>query len=221
MSWDVTTPVGNENKTLGATRIREGKTAQETALQTEGIFPGANPAVPIYIPTIPYGPESSRPASDPDQEGRWYYNTTTQSIQRDTGSAWENVTGPVSSLIPTGTNMVFFEASAPTGWTQVISGIDDRLVRVASTGGVAVSGQSVSTPPTHTHNTGNASDTTHKHSYTISEIRANVGATAVVSSITLDLSQYSGSASIPHVHSLVATAAFSPKYIDVIICVKN
>ena len=220
MSWDITTPDGNENKALGASRIREAKAAQETALQAEGIFPGADTAIPVYIPTIPYGLESSRPSPNTDLAGRWYYNTTTGTIQRDTGSAWENVTAPIN-IIPVGTKMVFFEASAPTGWTQVTTGIGDRLIRMASTGGVAVAGNSVETPPTHVHNTDVASNTTHKHTVTIVETRSNDGATEIVNSITLVSNLYTGEQAISHVHSLPAIKAYAPRYLNVIVCTKD
>jgi len=219
MIWDITTPVGSENKTLGAQRIREGKEAQENALATEGIFPGATPSSPVYIPTIGYGPESSRPAANADLAGRWFYNTTTGSIQRDTGTAWENVTAPIT-IIPSGTKMVFFEAAAPTGWTQVTSGIGDRLIRLASTGGVAVAGDSVSSPATHAHDTGAASGASHTHTNSFS-MASSLNDTDINNTRLQSVSSPSGSTDLPHVHSLTAAVAFTPKYLDVIICTKD
>jgi len=69
----------------------------------------------------------------------------------------------LGTFIPSGTRMVFYQASAPTGWTKV-STINDRVLRVVSgtgggTGGnwrisgISVSGHTLTTSemPSHTH----------------------------------------------------------------------
>ena len=56
-------------------------------------------------------------------------------------------------LIPAGTKMVFHQASAPTGWTQITTQNDKALRVVSGVGGGTGGTHSLSTPPniSHTH----------------------------------------------------------------------
>ena len=225
-SWDATQPAGTEKKALGAKRIRDQKAALQDALSSQGIFPGSSAASPVFIPTIQYGPESGRPAADPKLAGRWYYNTDQGRLERDNGVTWDPLTEN-KDVIPTGTAMIFFEAAAPTGWTQVVTGIDDRMLRVtagAVTGGTATAGDSVSSPPTHTHgNTGNSGDLSHTHPLTWTAVTWSLGAgpyTQVLRSAA-PAATVTPSVSLAHAHSTSAAVGFSPKYQDIIVCTRN
>ena len=62
----------------------------------------------------------------------------------------------IPDFIPTGTQTVFFQASAPSSWTRVTNdNADNRMLRVVSTGGGTVGGSSSpilnNVVPAHTH----------------------------------------------------------------------
>lgn len=219
MTWNIATPSGQENKQQGAPRIREIETDLQTALQAEGIFPGPTPASPIFIRTVPSGSTAQRPTPDTGQVGRWFYNSDTGTIQRDNGTSWDDLT-PSINIIPSGTAMIFFESTAPSGWTQIVSGIGDRLIRavIGGTGGTATAGDSISGPATHTHNTGSDSGTAHTHVINYTNNNGNFG-TGV--NVVSSLPPTTVSATIAHVHSLSAVVGFTPKYQDFIVCTRN
>lgn len=196
------------------------KAALQTALQVEGTFPGSDLANPVYIPTIPAGNTAARPAASTDYTGRWYWNTETHTIQRDTGSAWEDLTCD-RDVIPSGTKMVFAEASAPTGWTQVVSGIADRLIRLATTGGVAVAGDSVASPATHNH-AGATESMSIGHTHSLSPVAGLADITILLQLAVHSMSGSTGSSgSMTHTHTISDQVGFSPKYLDVIVCTKD
>jgi len=168
--WDTTTPAGSDPVSQGDDRIRELKVALQAALQgqdTEGleaIFPGSSPSSdPVFRYRGLKGTTAARPAFG--QYGL-YFNETLNSIQRDSGAAWVDV----GTHIPAGTVMVFYQASAPTGWTAVA--VNDKFLRVVTAGGTGGStGGTVaaSTSLAHTHTLAHThSETTHTHSIPLS-----------------------------------------------------
>lgn len=73
---------------------------------------------------------------------------------------------------PSGTKCIFYQASAPTGWTQVTT-INDKALRVVSgTGGGSGGTHGLSSPPstshTHTGPSHTHSTPSHSHSHTLS-----------------------------------------------------
>jgi len=132
MAWDTSVPSGSDPISQGDDVIRTLKTDLQTALRgnasdgTEAKFPGSDTSNPIYRYRGLKGTTGARPAAG--QYGL-YMNTTLNTIQRDNGTSWEDV----ATLIPSGTKMVFYQASAPTGWTAVA--VNDRFLRVVSAGG--------------------------------------------------------------------------------------
>lgn len=116
--WNTGTPVGTDAKSTLDDRIRELKVAVEEALQggadegDEAIFPGAAPTTaPIFRYRGLKGNTAARPASG--QYGL-YFDSQRLVFQRDNGSSWEDV----GTVIPSGTKMLFPQASVPTGWTK-------------------------------------------------------------------------------------------------------
>lgn len=162
MTWDITTPLGSDALSLGDDKIRELKTDIQTALRgaasdgTEAKFPGADTANPTYRYRGLKGTTAARPTFG---EYGLYANTTKNTLQRDSGTAWEDI----ATLIPTGTVMVFYQTAVPTGWTQVVTQNDKALRVVSGSGGVAGGTYALSTGLTHHH-------TTQDHTLTISEM---------------------------------------------------
>jgi len=140
-----------------------------------------------------------------------------------------------SSSFPSGTNTVFYQASAPSGWTQVVT-LNDYLPRIVSgTGGAATSGSgfssinaSVTTAghtlttaemPSHSH-----TDNGHTHPLTAYggvaggasfAALASAGSGAATGTGFASLSNTGGGAA--HTHGL--TLGIS--YLDLILCQKN
>ena len=129
--WDKTTPTGSDNAREGDDRIREAKNALEEALSHEdSTFPGASPSTsPIFIPGFLRNTTANRPTGDSLVSGRLFINTTLGIIERYNGSSWDSVSVNFAS----GTKMVFYQASAPTGWTA--EAVNDKFLRVVSSGG--------------------------------------------------------------------------------------
>jgi hypothetical protein len=85
------------------------------------------------------------------------------------------------SLIPAGTKMVFYQDTAPTGWT-IDNTLDDKLVYITKgsaaggqTGG-AVHSTGTWTQPNHTHTTANSDVTVPAHTHTFSATSGNASA---------------------------------------------
>jgi len=68
---------------------------------------------------------------------------------------------------PSGTKMVFFQASAPTGWTQDTANNDKALRVVSGTGGGTGGTHGLSSPPStaHTHTGGSHTHSTPNHNH--------------------------------------------------------
>lgn len=152
-----------------------------------------------------------------------------------------NVRLAASSPIPAGTAMLFYQAAAPTGWTQVTS-VNDRALRVVSGAGAGTGGSvafstyfsgsnSVGSTaiteaqmPSHTHG---VSDPGHQHGFQAAlegggnrDLGYNqafsVSRSLVTNAATTGISiQYTGGNN-GHTHTIP-----SLQYADVIICTKN
>lgn len=146
----------------------------------------------------------------------------------------------VPTIIPVGTNMLFYQASAPTGWTQITS-VNDRALRVVSGTGAGTGGsidfsvlfngsyQSGSTAiteaqmPSHTHG---VNDPGHAHNIRYittyggpdlgwSGSIGNIGGVESFAATTGIYLSYTGGGN-GHTHTIP-----SLKYADVIICTKS
>jgi len=172
-NFDVTTPVGSDLLSLGDDKIREFKTAMREALRAgevagddiegvEAIFPGSSPSTaPVYRYRGLKGTTAARPTAG--QYG-FYYDTTRNVLQRDNGTSWDDIG---QNVIPSGTKMVFYQASAPVNWTAVA--VNDKFLRVVTAGGTGGStGGTVaaSTSLAHTHTVASHTHTQPAHTHT-------------------------------------------------------
>lgn len=140
--WDTTTPAGSDNINAGDDRIREMKVAIQEALQctdatlgNAGSFPGSAPSTaPEFAYRGHRGTSAQIAALSADVSGL-AFDTDKSSLYSYAGGSWS----AVAHLIPAGTNMIFYEASAPTGWT-LNNTADDRFLRVETSGGGGTGG---------------------------------------------------------------------------------
>lgn len=163
MTWDVTKPAGTDNISNGDNIIREFKTDIQTALVAndatlgdEGVFP-VSTTVPQYRYRGLKGTTAQRPTA-----GNYglYFNTTTNQIERDSGVAWESVGG----AFPPGTEMLFYQSSAPLGWTRSVA-INDRIVRIVSAGAPGTTGGTWAAMAGTTGSSGDHSHTVNSHTH--------------------------------------------------------
>lgn len=250
--WDTSTPAGSEAVSAVDDRIREMKNAVQDALRggaaegTEAIFPGN---APTTAPIFRYrGLKGSTSARGTAGQFGLYFNTTLNTVQRDNGSAWEDV----ATLIPGGgvNVLAWFQASPPVGWTQITSHNDKALRVVSGTGGGSGGVDPLSTPPStaHTHSIASA-NTDHKHltpsvysnsSNQINGVAENpfgTGGDASSKNLGTFASRVGGQASsvyeysdsmnqnATHDHGAATGSngptAFAPKYIDMILASKD
>lgn len=225
MAWDITKPLDNGPVRTGDDFIRELKSDLELAISLEHSFP-INSADPHGYHNIPYGTTAERPAG---VTGQWYYNTTTSTIQRYSGSAWVDLTD--SNYLPAGTIMIFCQTSAPTGWTRKTT-INDRMLRAVTgaTGGATGGAWGVTiAAANHAHDHGAATDS---KSFSTAH-GGGTGMTATDAGYGNDMAVYGtvshnetgahthtvSSDNFNHGHTILST--WKPKYKDVILAEKD
>ena len=146
---------------------------------------------------------------------------------------------------PSGTKVPFFQAAAPTYWTKETLNNDKALRVVSGSGGGSGGTHDLSTPPSidHLHTGPSHYHTGGNHTLTVAEMPSHThttwaggtrNATGDAANFPYSGSYTSGSAGGDGAHSHGNTSSdgtgntstatftpFSPKYIDVIMCVKN
>jgi hypothetical protein len=124
--------------------------------------------------------------------------------------------------VPAGSKMAFYQAAAPTGWTQDTS-VNDRVLRVVSGAGGGTGGNwTISGLTVDGHVLTVEEMPAHTHSYTkyLLKMGASAQGTSVwISDASADSGATGGDAA--HSHGLSADGAWRPAYIDVIIASKN
>jgi hypothetical protein len=212
-NWSKSNPLGTEQISNGATRVREMKLALQEALDDEHYFPNSLNMVHKW----PYGSEIV------GHDGRWRYNPSTYQIERYDGSSWAGIAAP-ANLLPSGTKMLFFQASAPTGWTQDTSFGDDELLRVIGSGPISGGGgwaPSSNSCGNHNHTPLATANVTLVHVTTSYYIDIVGGYKNTVISV--------GNHNLTHYHVVLEAAAHAhavsaswrPAYLDVIVATKN
>ena len=125
---------------------------------------------------------------------------------------------------PIGTKMVFYQTSAPTGWT-IDSSNDNAMMRVVSSSGGGSGGSDSPISFSHSHTTGNHTLTineipSHNHSYTTTFAPASGFASGAGGSTqTQNTGSTGGGAS--HNHGNTNSVSYSPKYVDMIVATKD
>ena len=199
MSWDKNKPAGSDLVPDVDDEIRTNNDALETALNLEHDFSTGGGQTGKH--KFPVGTTANRPAAS--IAGRIYLNTETNSIERDTGSDWVTAAEVNVSEFPSGTQMVFYQDTAPTGWT-IQDTLDDKLLMV--TKGSAAGGRTGGTSSGSWTITG-GSVTVAGHTLTIAEMPSH---THSYSWEGHSFASYSGSATYGGTHQTGATGGNQP-----------
>jgi len=167
MAFDKSLPAGNDKIRDSDDMIRDNNEALEDAINAEHYFATGGDQSGIH--KFPIGDTASRPTAG--YAGRLYINTETKQPEYDTGSSWQPAAHSLNPDVPSGSKMVFYQDTAPTGWT-IDSTLDDRLVYItkgsaaggtaggSTTGSWTISGGSITINghaltidemPSHTH----------------------------------------------------------------------
>ena len=157
-------------------------------------------------------------------------------IGANTVTAWAS-SDNVADNFPAGTAMLFYQATAPTGWTESGAALENHALRVCSVAGYAAAGgtgtQGTNTFDAVLSDARNAGATTltsaqsglpaHTHAYDTSST-ANGGNAAFATSTTnageltgIITANAAANASSSHTHTL----DFAIKYANIIICAKD
>lgn len=128
------------------------------------------------------------------------------------------------AFFPAGTKLPFYQAAAPTGWTQDTA-VNDQVLRVVSgTGGGAGGSWTISGLTVAGHQLVPSEMPSHYHSYTRYYITVSAGSGSGVSNLLQNTqSQNTGSTGSDqaHSHGLSADGNWRPAYIDVIVASKD
>ncbi len=134
-----------------------------------------------------------------------YPPTSTSTVQPPSVGAFKKLYDAVGNLIPPGSKMLFYQASAPTGWTKLTTD-NNKTLRVVSGSGGGSGGTNTFTSafsersvpvPTHNHNA-NAGDQSANHTHGGEAVSANAN------------HSHGGNANfqnVPHNHGINAGAA--------------
>lgn len=220
MAWDKTLPLDTADADTIDDEICSMKSDLENFFTEEHDFPG-DPDVPELIHKLPMGDTTSRPVVA--YEGRLYINTETLTLQRDSGTDWEDITGATGYGVPAGTKMIFFQASAPTGWTKNTDFGNDELLRVLGTGDISSGGE-----------WGPTSDSVGGHQHTAENYSGSL-AHSISSENCLIGNNYSAMRTPPPAHNIShphttdnggdhthdINSSWRPAYVNIIVCTKD
>ena len=165
VTWDSgfeASPADTDEAKYGASKIRQLKLAISERGELEFDWKaGTQPFVKAGKAAVCYsGTTAEINALTGMAAGACAWDTTLSALKRYSGAEWTKL---LDIAIPSGTKMLFYQDTAPTGWT-IQSTLNDKLVYV--TKGSAAGGQTGGT----IHSTG---------SWTISGFAANVGDTTL------------------------------------------
>lgn len=133
-------------------------------------------------------------------------------------SQYNNLRTDVLGLITSGTKAVFFQAAAPTGWTQDAANNDAALRVVSGSGGGTGGSQGFAT---HTH-----VETSHSHILDEVDLNTDLGSAVVASASGQLFVDGGGAGTADGVKETTdsqggTTAGATLKYIDVIVASKD
>lgn len=143
-------------------------------------------------------------------------------------------TGQTTALIPSGTKMLFVQASAPVGWTQITSSVDNKALRVVSGSGGGTGGSVSFTSAFASHTPAGTNGGTaitiaqmpsHTHTKATGQVHSNdpeAGTSMTVGNSANTLVSGSTGGGATHTHTFTGTAInLDVQYINTIICSKD
>lgn len=214
-TWSKLTPLDSAAASEGPARIRFIKTAMATLLAVEHTFTTGALTLTHNL---------SYAATEPTAgtANRWFYDSATGQIKRDTGTAWEAITPP-KGLFVAGTKTIFCQAAAPTGWTKDAT-YNDKMLRVVSTAGGGTGGAAAftSSAGSHTHAVV-SKELIVEHSAWPVSFAYNTGTKNIYAHNQVNEHNYSH----PHddmtaySHTHTSDGTFRPQYVDIIVCTKS
>lgn len=208
ITWNNATPADDDDARNGAGHLRDTKTAVLERLALEHVFTSGNES-DVGQHKLKNGLFANRPTAA--TAGKVYISIDRRIISLDLGGSWTDLP------FPSGTKMVFFQATAPVGWTQDTTH-NDKALRIVSGAGAGSGGSldlSAATVGDHTLTT--AEMPAHTHTFTLkdndtdTQAFAAAGHPTTVNTGTTDSTGGGGA----HNHTLAL------KYIDVIIATKD
>jgi len=185
---------------------------------------GTTPADPAIFDTE-FSSVATASATKMDKSG----GTFTGAISVPSGASGNNAVRAneiYKYAFPSGTVMTFFQASAPTGWTQVTTHNDAMLRVVSGTGGGTggTNGASLGVPATATGSHTLTVDEMPAHTHTYDRFQQVSSGGNVLNSLA-DFTGQQGTASTTstgggagHTHTLTS---WVPKYVDMILASKD
>lgn len=204
MVWDAAKPAGSQKIRLSDEEIRANWAALQGVISAEHHFPNTGQDGEHKFPVeeaLPSGAEGR--ISIHNNLLYWYSN-----------SVWR-------TLIPSGTKMIFLQASAPTGWTQDAA-LNDRVLRLVSATGGGTGGDWTMTALKAAGHALTVSELpAHHHTYSLRATTINAGSGGAVANANIsDANTGDTGSGSSHTHDLDNSGDWRPAYADVIACTK-
>ena len=221
---DNTNPLDNAIVSQFPANERASRTATENIIDTEHSGAGGTASGRHKFGV---GNDAARDAITDWEVGSIWFNTSSSPalLQRvvSTGPVvWENIAGPYTT-IPQSTRAVFYQAAAPTGWTQVVTE-NDKVLKVTSGSGGGSGGSwtitglsnaavalSIAQMPAHNHTYGSGTAGTN---FSAPIIGGNLANNAFNGALTTSVM---GSGAT-HNHTPSHDGSWRPAHINVIVC---
>lgn len=128
--------------------------------------------------------------------------------------------------IETSTKAIFFQASAPLGWTQDVTQNDKVLRVVSGAGGGSAGSWTITGVTVDGHVLDITEMPTHDHSFTFDRIGTTAGGQTVpdnfaTTGLAESVTTTAKGSDSSHTHGLTSDGVWRPAYIDVIVCTKD
>ena len=135
-NWDATKPAGTTKIRLSDEQLRSNFAAIETAFGQEHEFPVTEATDGLHK-QITFSKQIADPTPGANT-GAVYISDITASAelmwQDENGNSCQITSGGSLSFVPAGTKMLFYQDTAPTGWT-IDATVDDKLIFVSKGSG--------------------------------------------------------------------------------------